>query len=93
MCGSIFNILQLGAINNCKFALFDVSAAFLEGKNDFKQFARLPAHLVPGPTGKGLRVEVIGNFYGEKQGPKIWNDQLDLILKTLNFIRCPSMCI
>ena len=44
------------------------------------------------PGGKiALRVKVVGNFYGEKQGPKIWNDQLDSILVNMGFIRCPVM--
>jgi hypothetical protein len=88
-CVAVFLMFQIGTSNNCKFAMFDVSAAFLEGKNDFKQFARMPPALFPSADGKGLRVEVIGNFYGEKQGPKIWNDHLDNILKTMNFERCP----
>ena len=80
-------LFQLGAMFGLEFCAFDVTAAFLEGKNDFKQYARLP----PMVTGDkvGFRVEVIGNFYGEKQGPKIWNDQLDKILKIIGFIRCP----
>lgn len=75
--------IQIGAMYGFKFAQFDVSAAFLEGKNDFKNFARLPAAL------GGLRVEVIGNFYGEKQGPKIWNDMLNEIALSFGFERCP----
>jgi hypothetical protein len=89
-CVAVFLIFQVGTALNCNFAMFDVSAAFLEGKNDFKNFARLPPKMIPGPDGKGLRVEVVGNFYGEKQGPKIWNDQLDSILTELGFDRCPA---
>jgi hypothetical protein len=37
----------------------------------------------------GRRVLVVGNFYGEKQGPKIWNDQLHGILTRAGFERCP----
>jgi len=33
---------------------------------------------------------VIGNFYGEKQGPKIWNNQLDKLLRGLGFVCCPA---
>ncbi len=83
-------IFHIGAMCEFHFASFDVSAAFLEGKNDIVQFARLPFNLSD-PTSKvGTRVEVIGNFYGEKQGPKIWNDQLDNILTGIGFVRCPA---
>ncbi len=53
-------------------ATFDVTAAFLEGTADRKLFARLPSCISP----TNERVEIIGNWYGLKQGPKIWNDQL-----------------
>ena len=87
----LVNILfQIGAMYNLLFAVFDVGAAFLEGKNDFKQYARLPPDLIESSHKKGYRVEVIGNFYGEKQGPKIWNDKLDEILKSIGFVRCPA---
>jgi hypothetical protein len=48
-------------------------------------FARLPKSIDPDET----RVEITGNWYGLKQGPKIWNDQLNAILITLGFVRCP----
>ncbi len=83
-------VFHIGALYKLIFALFDVTAAFLEGLNDYQQFARLPPDLFPSANSKGLRVEVIGNFYGEKQGPKIWNDRLDEILRTIGFIRCPA---
>ncbi len=63
----------------------DVTAAFLEGTADCRMFARLPKSIDPDET----HVEIIGNWYGLKQGPKIWNDQLNAILITLGFIRCP----
>ena len=53
-------------------AIFDVSGAFLEGV----KFAVLPKELFPEDYDR-LRVEVIGNWYGTKQAPKIWNDHLD----------------
>src|SRR6185312_5195271 len=65
------------------FAEFDVSAAFLEGKNDYINYARLPVLL------GGLRLKVIGNFYGEKKGPKIWNDHFNKIVLDYGFERCP----
>ncbi len=66
-------------------ATFDVTAAFLEGTADRKLFARLPSCISP----TNERVEIIGNSYGLKQGPKIWNDQLNAILLELGFLRCP----
>ncbi len=78
-----FIAIQVGAMYGMEFSSFDVTAAFLEGKNDFQNFARLPKEL------GGLRVEVIGNFYGEKQGPKIWNDMMNDILLSYGFTRCP----
>jgi hypothetical protein len=65
-------------------AAFDVAAAFLEGKPDCRLFARLLKCI-----SDGERVEIAGNWYGLKQGPKIWNDQLNAILLQLEFIRCP----
>ena len=36
---AVFILFQLGAMFGLKFCAFDVTAAFLEGKNDFKQYA------------------------------------------------------
>lgn len=80
-------VLQLGIIDNLDLSSFDVTAAFLEGKNDYPNFARLPVGF--GELG-GQRVEVDGNFYGQKQAPKIWNDKLHEILSGGEFIRCPA---
>ena len=86
----LVNILfHLGAMYKLAFAVFDVTAAFLEGKNDFVQYARLPfdSNGDNAAKGQGMRVEVVETFYGEKQGPKIWNDQLDSILICIGFER------
>ena len=40
---------------------------------------------------KPYRVEIKGNWYGEKQAGRIWNIKLDNILTGMNFIRCPMM--
>ena len=70
-------------------AIFDVSGAFLEGVQDIQQFAILPKELFPEDYDR-LRVEVIGNWYGTKQAPKIWNDHLDEILVVeMGMVRCP----
>jgi hypothetical protein len=49
-------------------------------------FARMPLCL----SSIRERVEIVGNWYGLKQGPKIWNDQLNSILLEIGFIRCPA---
>jgi len=37
-----------------------------------------------------IRIEVLGNWYGTKQGPKLWNDRLDHILAIeMEMQRCP----
>ena len=79
-------VLQLAIILRMDLSSFDVTAAFLEGKNDYPNYAWLPKGF--GPLG-GQRVKVVGNFYGEKQGPKIWNDRLNEILLSGEFERCP----
>jgi len=66
-------------------ATFDVEAAFLEGRADRQLFARIPKCL----DKDGTRVEIVGNWYGLKQGPRIWNDQLNTILLKIGFERCP----
>jgi hypothetical protein len=48
-------------------------------------YARLPKNLDPAQR----RVRIAGNWYGLKQGPRIWNDQLNSILLKLDFVRCP----
>jgi hypothetical protein len=62
-------------------AIMDVTAAFLEGTSDCRMFARLPKSIDPDES----HIESIGNWYGLKQRPKIWNDQLNAILITLGF--------
>lgn len=75
--------MALCAMYEFYLAAFDVGAAFLEGKNDYPNFAWLPQEF------GGKRVEVKGNFYGEKQAPKLWNDQLNEILVKGGCERCP----
>jgi hypothetical protein len=85
--GVVLVVLQLAVIQKLDLSSFDVTAAFLEGKNDYPNFAWLPDGF--GEFG-GQRVQVVGNFYGEKQGPKIWNDRLNEILIKDQFERCPA---
>ena len=84
---AVMMVLLIGAIGGRHISSFDVTAAFLEGKNDYPNFAWLP--LEWGGALGGKRVEVVGNFYGEKQGPKIWNDRLNEILIEHGLERCP----
>jgi hypothetical protein len=76
---------QICAAKGFFIATFDVTAAFLEGSADCRMFARMPLCL----SSIRERVEIVGNWYGLKQGPKIWNDQLNSILLEIGFIRCP----
>ena len=69
---------------------FDVSAAFLEGEAEEKLYAELP----PGTINDNkvhVRVEIQGNWYGEKQAGRVWNKKFDSIMKTLHMERCPMM--
>ena len=70
-------------------AIFDISGAFLEGRQDIRQYAILPEELFPVGFDQ-LRVEVLGNWYGTKQALKILNDRLDNILVIeMGMQRCP----
>jgi hypothetical protein len=42
---TIFMLMHIGASLNLFTAIFDVTAAFLEGTNDFKQYCWLPKEL------------------------------------------------
>jgi hypothetical protein len=91
----VFMILQLACMFGFAMAIFDVGSAFLEGENDVVLYARLPKELSTEEHPDGLRVQVMGSVYGEKQAPKIWNDKLDRILVVMmGFERCPvSPCL
>ena len=85
---SIFICLFLAAWANLYTIIFDVKSAFLEGRADCIQYCRLPLCASNGNVPQ--RVKIVGNLYGEKQAPKVWNDHLnDNILMKMNFIRCP----
>ena len=83
----VFVVMNLAVIMKLDLSSFDVTAAFLEGKNDYPNFAWIPQGF--GEFG-GKRVQVVGNFYGEKQGPKLWNDRLHEIMMKGEFERCPA---
>jgi len=79
----------LAGNGNFKVSVFDVTAAFLEGTADCVQYCRLPACMSRTQGDTQERVQIIGNMYGEKQAPKVWNDKLHSILLDMQFRRCP----
>jgi hypothetical protein len=84
---SVFILLFICGYAGFDMAIFDVASAFLEGKADCVQYCRLP--LCASTTNTQQRVKIIGNLYGEKQAPKVWNDKFNDILLKMGFIRCP----
>jgi hypothetical protein len=85
---SIFMVLRTGAVLDFEFAVCDVTAAFFEGEAEFNQFCFLPKEISRTDTGKNERVKIIGNMYGEKQAPKVWNDKAHEIFIGYSLIRC-----
>jgi hypothetical protein len=77
-------LLSIGKTLEWIIANFDVTAAFLEGLNDYIQYCRLPKEL------GNLRVRCVKSIYGEKQAPKIWSDKMCEVLLELGFLRCPT---
>ena len=87
---TVFLLFWIAAYFKTWIAIFDVSGAFLEGRQDIQQFANLPKELFLEEDYDKIRIEVLGNWYGTKQGPKIWNDRLDHILVIeMGMQRCP----
>jgi hypothetical protein len=84
---TVFILMFLAGWGSFQTCVFDVTAAFLEGEADCVQYCRLPLCISPGNV--SLRVQIIGNMYGEKQAPKVWNDKLHNILTEMGFERCP----
>jgi hypothetical protein len=81
-------MVHIAKVKNFVMAAFDVSGAFLEGKNDYEMYCYLPKEL---GLGNRRRYKVINSVYGEKQAGKIWYDLNDDILtRRLSFIRCPA---
>jgi hypothetical protein len=70
--------LFIAAWANLSTVIFDVKSAFFEGRADCEQFCRLPLCASDGNTPQ--RVKIVGNLYGEKQAPKVWNDKLNDVL-------------
>jgi hypothetical protein len=84
----VFLLLALAANRGYVFKGFDVTAAFLEGYNDYIQYCRLPKEL--GEELGGLRCRIRKSLYGEKQAPKIWNDRInEIFVDLMGFVRCP----
>jgi hypothetical protein len=84
---SVFILFHLAAYSGLKYAIFDVTAAFLEGDADAKLYCRLPACM--SESNIPQRVQILRNMYGEKQAGKVWNDRLHEILSVMGYDRCP----
>jgi hypothetical protein len=84
---TVFILLFLAGWGDFQVSVFDVTAAFLEGEADCVQYCRLP--LCISRNNVQQRVQIIGNMYGEKQAPKVWNDKLHKILTEIGLERCP----
>jgi len=83
----IFILFTFAAVMKSILANFDVTAAFLEGQNDYEQYCWLPSELFSNNISK--RVRILKSLYGQKQAPKIWYDTLSSILMKIGFVRCP----
>ena len=85
---TVFTLLHIAGTERHTTIDFDVSAAFLEGENDFKIYAYLPAYL--SKNGISERVHVLNSVYGEKQAPRIWYNYNTDSLVTEGYTRCPG---
>jgi hypothetical protein len=83
---SILWLLGLCATFDLFMSGLDVTNAYLESRNDYKNYLRLPKELDESQS----RYEVVGALYGEKQSGKCWADRLTLILSDMSFKRCIS---
>jgi hypothetical protein len=83
----VFLMLSLIGMFKLEYSTFDISCAFLEGRQDIPQYAWMPLELTGGI--KECR-DILGNWYGTKQGPLIWNVLFDKILtQYCGMTRCP----
>ena len=86
----VFYLLHYCSTFHMHMAIFDVSSAYLEGEADVKMYAWLPKELCADEI--PVRVEILGNWYGEKQAGRIWNQKFDgILVKNMGFVRCPMM--
>jgi hypothetical protein len=83
---SLLLILILCGCENMFLSGLDVTNAYIESSNDYKNYLRLPKDLDPNCT----RYEVVGALYGEKQAGKCWSERLVHILSNLDFERLIS---
>lgn len=82
---TVFTLLCLAGFLKSDVTMFDVSAAFLEGKADTEMYAWLPKDIDRDAISR--RIRILGNWYGSKQAGKIWNDLFDVIIVKLGFER------
>ncbi len=84
---TLFLQMHVAATLGYQIDEFDVTGAYLEGKNDFEMYCYLPKEL--GLTKR--RYRVINSVYGEKQAGRIWYLKNDSILvDKLKFIKCEA---
>jgi hypothetical protein len=87
----VFLLMQIAASRKIKLATFDVTGAFLEGKQDIEQYARFPKDItIPGQ--QPIRIKIINNWYGTAQGPIIWHNHFaKILIEKLEMERCKVM--
>lgn len=69
-------ILSVAASRGMIIQIFDVTAAFLEGRNDRIEYVRIPRFFAIPFNQEDNVVKIEGNFYGCRQAPRIWADRL-----------------
>ena len=84
----IFIMFFISGHANLYNSIFDVTAAFLEATNDYRQYCYLPSGLF-GPNAN-YRKEVLKALYGEKQAPLLWYELLNDCLVKMGYVRCPD---
>lgn len=76
-------LLAIAAARGLVAEIFDVAAAFLEGRNDRIEYVRVPRFFSLPFTDVGNVVKIAGNFYGCRQAPRIWAEKLKSILTSI----------
>lgn len=87
----VFLLMLIAASRKIKLATFDITGAFLEGKQDIEQHARFPKEITP-PGQQPIRVKILNNWYGTAQGPIIWHNHFaKILIEKLEMERCKVM--
>ena len=85
---TVLLLFHIAAMYNMKISEFDVSVAFLKGKNDYKLYCYLPSIL--SKNEKSESVEILKSVYGEKQAPRIWFMHKNANMEAEGYSRCPG---